>query len=144
METPYSAYQKDLFKFILLVTTFYISVCLNIAFLTGATGVTADSLHNVLVFTMLVVASSVINIVLTSLFLWRPSTACPFIPRTTFHWGDLWHRHRLFNINIITWRWRKAGADTPIHGVKVLRRCLLDQIKPTTPRLRSFRGQHPT
>ena len=51
----------------LLLATFYISVCLNIAFFKQVLQVLPlDSLHNVLVFlSMPVVAFSVINIVLT-------------------------------------------------------------------------------
>ena len=67
----------------LLLATFYISVCLNIAFFKQVLQVLPlDSLHNVLVFlSMPVVAFSVINIVLTlGSFLWlnRP-LACLFI-----------------------------------------------------------------
>ena len=67
----------------LLLATFYISVCLNIAFFKQVLQVLPlDSLHNVLVFlSMPFVAFSVINIVLTlGSFLWlnRP-LACLFI-----------------------------------------------------------------
>ncbi|MGP0740396.1 phosphoethanolamine transferase domain-containing protein, partial [Escherichia coli] len=67
----------------LLLATFYISVCLNIAFFKKVLQVLPlDSLHNLLVFlSMPVVAFSVINIVLTlgSFLLLNRPLACLFI-----------------------------------------------------------------
>lgn len=146
----------------LLLATFYISVCLNIAFFKQVLQVLPlDSLHNVLVFlSMPVVAFSVINIVLTlGSFLWlnRP-LACLFIlvgaaaQYFIMTYGIVIDRSMITNIIDTT----PGGKLCPDDATNVINAgvkwrisrdyCLLDQNQThhLTPAQRSFpRGQHP-
>lgn len=146
----------------LLLATFYISVCLNIAFFKQVLQVLPlDSLHNVLVFlSMPVVAFSVINIVLTlGSFLWlnRP-LACLFIlvgaaaQYFIMTYGIVIDRSMITNI-IDTTPAESYALMTPrmlltlgLSGVLAAIIACWIKIKPTTSRLRSvlFRGaNHP-
>lgn len=145
----------------LLLATFYISVCLNIAFFKQVLQVLPlDSLHNVLVFlSMPVVAFSVINIVLTlGSFLWlnRP-LACLFIlvgaaaQYFIMTYGIVIDRSMITNI-IDTTPAESYALMTPrmlltlgLSGVLAAIIACWIKIKPTTSRLRSVlsRGQHP-
>ncbi len=142
----------------LLLATFYISVCLNIAFFKQVLQVLPlDSLHNVLVFlSMPVVAFSVINIVLTlGSFLWlnRP-LACLFIlvgaaaQYFIMTYGIVIDRSMITNI-IDTTPAESYALMTPrmlltlgLSGVLAAIIACWIKIKPTTSRLRSvlFRG----
>lgn len=145
----------------LLLATFYISVCLNIAFFKQVLQVLPlDSLHNVLVFlSMPVVAFSVINIVLTlGSFLWlnRP-LACLFIlvgaaaQYFIMTYGIVIDRSMITNI-IDTTPAESYALMTPrmlltlgLSGVLAAIIACWIKIKPTTSRLRSVlsAGQHP-
>ena len=137
----------------LLLATFYISVCLNIAFFKQVLQVLPlDSLHNVLVFlSMPVVAFSVINIVLTlGSFLWlnRP-LACLFIlvgaaaQYFIMTYGIVIDRSMITNI-IDTTPAESYALMTPrmlltlgLSGVLAAIIACWIKIKPTTSRLRS-------
>lgn len=144
----------------LLLATFYISVCLNIAFFKQVLQVLPlDSLHNVLVFlSMPVVAFSVINIVLTlGSFLWlnRP-LACLFIlvgaaaQYFIMTYGIVIDRSMITNI-IDTTPAESYALMTPrmlltlgLSGVLAAIIACWIKIKPTTSRLPAFFSAGPT